>query len=106
MQKLKIVQYFIDLPKDKRVPALLLFFILLSLSSTSAMYFVMNGYYTTEKREHREDNTYYQKQGKTKDSIINAVNKDFVGFIKEQYKIGNKHQWEIDSIKAANIIKK
>lgn len=99
MQKWKIIQILITLPKQQLVTALLLLFIAASLTSNSivALYFLNDKKAT--KDEHKIEVDYYKQLLKTKDSIDYVKDKSTLDFMQDQMKIGYTHRAEIDSLK-------
>jgi len=106
MYKWRIYQTIINLPREKQIPAILLFFILVSLSSNTAvaLYFISN--IKDLKAEKKAGDLSHQKENKTKDSLINVIQDKRFDFAVKQLDIANSHKREIDSLRIVKSIKK
>lgn len=106
MTKLKIVQYFINLPRDKQIPAILLFFILTSLGSNAVIVWYFRGEVQIARQETKDDKKYYQTREKLKDSIHESSQKDNIDFMKGYFRENIKSKKSLDSIKIIQSLQK
>lgn len=106
MEKWKIIQIILKLPKEKQLPAILLLFIFISLGSNTIIALYFRSEIADLKKENQADKKYYQKLIKSKDSVYVASQNKHLDFVEQQLKEGFGYERKIDSLEQSKNRKK